>query len=85
MLIDWNPVCLSSKVFEDRTEMEYFLNNVRTYQWNALWDDGRPVVLATAEKQQELLGYKDKIAMYYGRWAEIPGGEKIVQKMGVSF
>lgn len=75
VLIDWNPVYLYSKVFEDRAEMEYFLNNVCTYQWNVLQDAGRPVALATAEKQQEFPQYKDEIAMYYGRWAEMLGGE----------
>jgi len=75
VLIDWNPVYLYSKVFEDRAEMEYFLNNVCTYPWNVLQDAGRPVALATAEKQQEFPQYKDEIAMYYGRWAEMLGGE----------
>ncbi|HBC39452.1 MAG TPA: HAD family hydrolase, partial [Porphyromonadaceae bacterium] len=75
VLIDWNPVYLYSKIFEDRAEMEYFLNNVCTYPWNVLQDAGRPVALATAEKQQEFPQYKDEIAMYYGRWAEMLGGE----------
>lgn len=75
VLIDWNPVHLYSKVFKDRAEMEYFLNNVCTYQWNVLQDAGRPVAVATAEKQQEFPEYKDEIAMYYGRWEEMLGGE----------
>ena len=75
VLIDWNPVYLYSKVFEDQAKMEYFLNNVCTYPWNVLQDAGRPVALATAEKQQEFPQYKDEIAMYYGRWAEMLGGE----------
>ena len=75
VLIDWNPVYLYSKVFEDRAEMEYFLDNVCTYPWNVLQDAGRPVALATAEKQREFPEYKDEIAMYYGRWAEMLGGE----------
>ncbi len=75
VLIDWNPVYLYSKIFEDRAEMEYFLNNVCTYPWNVLQDAGRPVALATAEKQQEFPQYKDEIAMYYGRWAEMLVGE----------
>ena len=75
VLIDWNPVYLYSKVFEDQSKMEYFLNHVCTYHWNVLQDAGRPVALATAEKQQEFPEYKDEIAMYYGRWAEMLGGE----------
>ncbi|MDO5666129.1 MAG: HAD family phosphatase [Bacteroidia bacterium] len=75
VLIDWNPEYLYEKVFEDKAEMEYFLNNVCTYKWNVLQDAGRPVALATAEKQQEFPEYRDEIAMYYGRWDEMLGGE----------
>lgn len=75
VLIDWNPEYLYKKVFDDQSQMEYFLNNVCTYKWNVLQDAGRPVAIATAEKQQEFPEYKDEIAMYYGRWAEMLGGE----------
>lgn len=75
VLIDWNPEYLYKKVFEDKAQMEHFLNNVCTYSWNVLQDAGRPVAVATAEKQQEFPEYKDEIAMYYGRWAEMLGGE----------
>ncbi|MGI6046522.1 MAG: HAD family hydrolase [Petrimonas sp.] len=75
VLIDWNPEYLYKKVFEDKTEMEHFLNNVCTYKWNVLQDAGRSVAVATVEKQQEFPEYKAEIAMYYGRWAEMLGGE----------
>ena len=75
VLIDWNPEYLYKKVFDDKAQMEHFLNNVCTYNWNVLQDAGRPVAVATAEKQQEFPEYKDEIAMYYGRWAEMLGGE----------
>lgn len=77
VLIDWNPVYLYRKIFKDQAETEHFLNNVCTYQWNVLQDAGRPLAEATAEKQQEFPAYKDEIAMYYGRWAEMLGGEII--------
>lgn len=75
VLIDWNPEYLYKKVFKTEEEMEYFLNNVCTYKWNVLQDAGRPLSEATAEKQQEFPEYKDEIAMYYGRWDEMLGGE----------
>lgn len=75
VLIDWNPVYLYDKVFDDKAEMAYFLNHVCRYDWNLKQDEGRPVSVATAEKQQEFPQYKDQIAMYYGRWAEMLGGE----------
>ena len=52
VLIDWNPEYLYKKVFEDKTEMEHFLNNVCTYKWNVLQDAGRSVAVATVEKQR---------------------------------
>ena len=75
VLIDWNPEYLYGKVFKERTEMEYFLNNICPYSWNVLQDAGRLVAVATAEKEQEFPEYRDEIAMYYGRWEEMLGGE----------
>lgn len=75
VLIDWNPEYLYKKVFNTKEEMNYFLENVCTYKWNVLQDAGRPVAEATAEKQAEFPEYKDEIAMYYGRWDEMLGGE----------
>lgn len=75
VLIDWNPEYLYRKIFEDESEMEYFLNNICTYPWNVLQDAGRPISVATAEKQAEFPEYKEEIAMYYGRWDEMLGGE----------
>lgn len=74
VLIDWNPVYLYEKVFEDKDEMNFFLNNVCVYTWNIQQDAGRPLSEATAEKQAEFPHYKDEIAMYYGRWEEMLGG-----------
>ncbi len=75
VLIDWNPEYLYKKVFNTEEEMNYFLENVCTYKWNVLQDAGRPIAVATAEKQAEFPDYKDEIAMYYGRWDEMLGGE----------
>lgn len=74
VLIDWNPVYLYKKVFEDKEEMDYFLENVCDYKWNVQQDAGRALAVATAEKQAEFPNYKDEIAMYYGRWVEMLGG-----------
>lgn len=74
VLIDWNPVYLYKKIFETEEEMNYFLENICTYDWNILQDAGRPISVATAEKQAEFPEYKDLIAMYYGRWTEMVGG-----------
>ncbi|MDO5522815.1 MAG: HAD family phosphatase [Bacteroidia bacterium] len=77
VLIDWNPEYLYNKVFEDKEKMDYFFKNVCTFDWNIQQDAGRPLAEATAEKQKEFPEYADEIAMFYGRWDEMLGGEII--------
>ncbi|NLD63775.1 MAG: HAD family phosphatase, partial [Bacteroidales bacterium] len=41
VLIDWNPRYLFRKVFENEEEMEWFLANICTYEWNVQQDAGK--------------------------------------------
>lgn len=75
VLIDWNPVYLYKNVFKTEDEMHFFLENICAYSWNIQQDAGRPLAEATAGKQAEFPEYNDEIAMYYGRWDEMLGGE----------
>ena len=75
VLIDWNPRHLFRKVFDSGEEMEWFLANVCTYEWNVKQDGGKLFSVATAELQEKFPGYRDKIALYYGRWEEMLNGE----------
>ena len=75
VLIDWNPRHLFRKVFDSGEEMEWFLANVCTYEWNVQQDGGKLFSVATAELQEKFPGYRDKIALYYGRWEEMLNGE----------
>ncbi|MDZ7632958.1 MAG: HAD family phosphatase [Bacteroidales bacterium] len=75
VLIDWNPRHLFRKVFESEEEMEWFLSNICTYEWNVQQDGGKLFSVATAELSARYPEYSDKIAMYYGRWTEMLGGE----------
>ncbi len=75
VLIDWNPRHLFRKVFDSEEEMEWFLANVCTYEWNVQQDGGKLFSVATAELSAKYPEYSDKIAMYYGRWEEMLGGE----------
>ena len=42
VMIDWNPRHLYKKIFASEEEMEWFLSNVCTPQWNTQQDAGRP-------------------------------------------
>jgi len=75
VLIDWNPRHLFRKVFDNEEEMEWFLANICTYEWNLQQDGGKLFSKATAELQEKYPAYSDKIALYYGRWEEMLDGE----------
>lgn len=75
VLIDWNPRYLFRKVFKTEEEVEWFLANVCTYEWNMQQDAGKLFSVATRELQEKFPEYSDKIALYYGRWEEMLGGE----------
>ncbi len=62
-------------MFEKEEEMEWFLSNICTYEWNVQQDGGKLFSVATAELSARYPDYSDKIAMYYGRWTEMLGGE----------
>jgi 2-haloacid dehalogenase len=74
VLVDWNPRHLYRKIFDDEAEMEAFLAEVCTPEWNVKQDAGRPI----AEAEAELIArHPDKaglIRAYYGRCLEALGG-----------
>lgn len=74
VLIDWNPVYLYEKEFDSKEEMDYFLKNICTTEWNTQQDAGRPLEEATKILQAQYPEYHDKIEMFYGRWEEMLGG-----------
>lgn len=74
VLIDWNPRYLYKKVFASEEEMEWFLNNVCTSQWNTQQDAGRPFAQGIALLTQKYPKYTPQIEDYYKRWDEMLGG-----------
>jgi len=75
VLLDWNPRHMYRKVFKSEEEMEWFLSNICTYEWNVRQDGGKLFSEATAELSATYPEYSDKIALYYARWEEMLGGE----------
>lgn len=74
VLIDWNPVYLYQRVFENESDMLHFLENVCRPDWNIMQDAGRPLDEATRLLQAEYPEYHDEIALFYGKWEEMLGG-----------
>jgi 2-haloacid dehalogenase len=74
VLIDWNPEYVYLKEFRgDRAKMDWFLNNICAWDWNANQDAGYPIAAATEERIALFPEYEELIRMYYGRWEEMLG------------
>ena len=74
VLIDWNPAYLYRKLIKDEKEIETFLSEVCSPEWNILQDAGRPLADATAERIALFPEHSDLIKAFYGRWDEMLGG-----------
>lgn len=75
VLIDWDPRYLYRQLFDDPDEMESFLAQVTTAEWNAHQDAGRPwaeaIELLVAEHPER----RELIEAFHGRWPEMLAGE----------
>lgn len=67
-MVDWNPRYLYQNHFKDEKEMEYFLMNICTDEWNLEQDKGRPLAEGTRILQQKFPEFHDLINLYYEQW-----------------
>jgi 2-haloacid dehalogenase len=74
VLIDWDPRHLYRQLFSDPQEMEVFLRDVVSPDWNAAQDSGRTWAEATAELLAKHPDHEDMIRAYSDRWAEMLAG-----------
>lgn len=74
VLIDWNPRYLYRKLLKSEAEVESFLGDICTSDWNEQQDAGRSLEEGTRLKVNEYPGHKALIEAYYGRWTEMLGG-----------
>ena len=75
VLIDWNPRYVYKNLFNgNETEMEFFLENVCSPEWNRQLDAGRPFRDAVKERIQEFPKYEHFIRAYHMRWEEMVSG-----------
>ncbi|WP_291914196.1 HAD family phosphatase [Chitinophaga sp. CB10] len=75
VLIDWNPRYLYRKIFSSEAEVDYFLQQICTFDWNEEQDAGRSLLDATELLISQHPQYEAEIRAYYGRWKEMLGGE----------
>lgn len=74
VLIDWNPKYLYRKIFSTEEEVDWFLENICTSEWNDEQDAGRSFEAATNELMLKFPDYREPIGAWYGRWKETIGG-----------
>jgi 2-haloacid dehalogenase len=70
VLIDWNPRYLYRKILKTEDEVDWFLNNICTSEWNDQQDAGRSFEEATKELIQKHPEWEEAIHAWYGRWQE---------------
>lgn len=74
VLVDWNPRYLYSKIFATQEEVEHFLENICTSDWNETQDEGRSLAEGTDLLIAQHPQYEAQIRAFYGRWKEMLGG-----------
>ena len=75
VLIDWDPRHLYRQLFEDADEMESFLAEVTTAEWNGHQDAGRPWAEAIEVLVAEHPERRVLIEAFHRRWPEMLAGE----------
>jgi 2-haloacid dehalogenase len=71
VFLDWNPRYLYRKLFADEAQMEDFLANVCTTDWNLRQDAGRTWDEAVAELSGRFPHHTPLIEAYHHRWPEM--------------
>ena len=74
VLIDWNPKYLYRKIFNDEEEINYFLTEICSPDWNEQQDAGRTLAEASEILVKKHPKYEKEIEAFYGRWTEMLGG-----------
>ncbi len=71
VLVDWNPRYVYRDYFEKEAEMEHFLKNICTDEWNLEQDRGRSMAEGTAILQKQFPEYHNLIQVFYDRWEDM--------------
>ena len=74
VLIEWDPRHMYRTLFDDEAEMERFLTEVATLEWNAHHDAGRRWEDGVARLIAEHPDQADLISAYWERWEEMLAG-----------
>jgi 2-haloacid dehalogenase len=90
VLVDWNPRYVYSDYFDKEADMEHFLKNICTDEWNLEQDRGRSMAEGTALLQKQFPEYHSLIQVFYDKWefmlkSEIPENVELLYKLKDNF
>ena len=74
VLIGWDPKMVFRSIFETEEEVDWFLTNICTMDWNEEQDAGRSLQEGTELLIKQFPEHKNNIEAYYGRWEEMLTG-----------
>lgn len=74
VLVDWNPRYYYRTVMNDDAEIERFLGEICTFEWNHTLDLGRPWEDAKAELMVKYPEHEAMIDAYWHNWLEMFSG-----------
>jgi len=75
VLIDWNPRYMYRDEFDESSEMEHFLSEICTDDWNLQQDKGRSLAEGTRMLQEKFPEHAVKIRLYYDQWEKMIKGD----------
>ena len=75
VLIDWNPRYMYRDEFTEISEMEYFLKEICTDDWNLQQDKGRSLAEGTRFLEDKFPEHAEKIRLYYNQWEKMVKGD----------
>ncbi|MBI2731436.1 MAG: HAD family phosphatase [Sphingobacteriales bacterium] len=71
VLIDWKPEYVYRTIFNTEEEVQWFLQNITTSDWNEEQDGGKPLAQATEELIKKFPEQELNIRAFYDRWEEM--------------
>jgi 2-haloacid dehalogenase len=74
VLIDWKPEYVYRTIFNTEDEVQWFLKNITTGDWNEEQDAGKSLAEATEELIKQHPAHEQNIRAFYNRWEEMLGG-----------
>lgn len=74
VLIDWDPKYVYRTIFKTEEEVDWFIDNITTMEWNVQQDAGRSISEANDILISKFPEHADHIKAYYDRWEEMLGG-----------